>query len=130
MSFASGFASVLVPVISSSLLGGGGGKSSKQRQQESEKDIYAALEAAQTHKAFVTRAGEQRKMYGNVFQPYGDNIKPSKAQNFSTNLAASLERRFPRATEHVDKKVAATKINLTKHSLGRHAMEGTETKLK
>jgi len=129
MSFASGFASVIVPTIAQSLLGGGGGKSSKQRQQESERDIYEALDAAQTHKAFVKKAGEQPKMYGGVFQPYGA-IPPSQSQNFAANLGADLRRRFPRATDHVAQKVAATKTNLTKHSLGRHAMEGTETKLK
>ena len=129
MSFASGFASVIVPTITGSLLGGGGGKSSKQRQQESEKDIYDALNAAHQHRGYVTERGKDRKMYGGVFQPYGV-FPPSQSQNFAANLGADLRRRFPRATEHVDKKVAATKINLTKHSLGRHAMEGTETKLK
>jgi hypothetical protein len=103
-------------------------KGEKQRQQQSEKDIYGAISAAQEHKAFVTRAGEQPKLYPNVFTPYG-KLRPTDAQNISKSIHANLLRRFPDASEHVANKIKPVKFK-DPEPIGRTSFEEAQNRKK
>ena len=111
-----------------SLLGGlFGSARSKQSKQKADSDIYDAISAAQSHKAFVTRAGEVPKAYANVFKPYGDP-RPSPAQRHAEELKQGLNQRYSNASRYVNKKIASTRAKFKDPDpLGRTSLEGTET---